>query len=118
MNESCIYGCGTCNKYTKIRGKDYFVSNMDKKKEHELKRCVFTFWHLTHYITYTIIGYLFPIMFIESVILGTSFEIFEYLKYDCHDALDVVYNALGFVTGYFLRKNMDFREKNIDHKRS
>ena len=80
MNESCIYGCGTCTNIQKSEVKIISFPIWIRKKNMKLKRCVFRTWHLTHYITYTIIGYLFPSMFIESVILGTSFEIFEYLK--------------------------------------
>ena len=104
INESCIFGCGKCTKYTKIRGKDYFINSMDKKKEEQIKRCVLTFWNLTHYLTYIIVGYIFPSMFIESMSIGIAFEYFEYLRYDCHDLLDCFYNALGFLTGQFLRR--------------
>jgi hypothetical protein len=103
INESCIFGCSTCDKYTKTRGKDYFIGK--KFLDEEIKRCVLTFWGFSHYLTYIIVGYLFPSMFIESMILGIAFEYFEYVVYQCHDGLDVVYNGLGFLTGQFLRRN-------------
>lgn len=106
INESCIFGCLDCVKYTKIRGKDYFIDSMNKEKEEQMKHCVLTFWGLTHYLTYIIVGYLFPSMFIESMSIGIAFEYFEYFSYDCHDLLDVIFNFLGFLTGFLLRKKM------------
>jgi len=105
INESCIFGCNECKKYTKTRGGEYFINSMDQKKEEEIKRCVLTFWGFSHYLTYIIVGYLFPSMFIESMILGIAFEYFEYVVYQCHDGLDIVYNGLGFLTGQYLRRH-------------
>ena len=107
INESCIAGCDACTKYTKTRGKDYFIDSMNKKKGEQIKRCVLTFWNLSHYFTYIVVGYLLPSMFIESMIVGIAFEYFEYVKYKCHDGLDIIYNFLGFLTGQFLRKHLD-----------
>jgi hypothetical protein len=106
VNESCIAGCGTCTKYTKTRGKDYFIDSMNNEKEEEIKRCILTFWNLSHYLAYIIVGYLFPSMFIESMIVGIAFEYFEFLTYNCHDGLDILYNALGFITGMYLRNSL------------
>ena len=29
---------------------------------------------------------------------------FEFFAWDCHDSMDVVYNSLGFIIGYYLNK--------------
>jgi hypothetical protein len=46
-------------------------------------------------------------MFVEGMVIGIGFEYFEYLFYDCHDLLDVGYNLLGFLTGAYLRKQLN-----------
>jgi lipid-A-disaccharide synthase-like uncharacterized protein len=98
-HESCIYGCQVCSKVTGGRGNNYYISNMNPEKKSILSQCLLSFWGLTHFMLYFIIGIVAPNLFWETAIVGAGFEVFEYFKYDCADPLDVIWNSLGFLTG-------------------
>ncbi len=35
--------------------------------------------------------------------IGVGFEIYEFYTYECHDALDIVFNTVGFLAGRAVR---------------
>jgi hypothetical protein len=80
------------------RGKKYFIGTPYYKQK-EIKKCILTFWGLTHFVLYFILSYLFPAFYIEFIILGILFEIYEYYKFKCHDYNDLILNALGIFLG-------------------
>lgn len=104
LHEKCIYGCDMCDSVTGGRGQNYYIAAMDPEKQKNLSKCLLSFWGLTHYILYVLIGYLAPDLFWETFTIGVLFEGYEYIKYDCADPLDPVWNSLGFLTGSYLRK--------------
>jgi hypothetical protein len=58
----------------------------------------------THHISLCTLSWVFlcPSLFWETFLLGTGFEIYEYIALDCADPMDIVYNVLGFVIGQSL----------------
>ena len=65
------------------------------------KNCLITFWNLGHFFMYTLIGYFCPNLFWSSLIFGIIWEYIEYMKWECEDYLDIVYNILGFFLGKY-----------------
>jgi len=97
VTNRCFYNCdtGNCKKYTSFRGTTYF---MDQEAN---KSCMFTGWELTHLLFHVFLGYFYNIY--VSLGISVGYEIFEYVKYDCHSALDLVINFIGFMIGASLR---------------
>lgn len=95
IHESCFINCkyNICNLSS--RGDNYYI-NSSKTSE----KCMMTFWGFTHVLLYTILGFLFPDMFIQLFLLGIIFEIYEKYKFDCHDTLDIYFNTIGLLIGY------------------
>lgn len=98
---------------TSTRGKNYFTisekktnESEEEKEKHEKnsKYCLVAFWAITHIGLYTLIGFFCPNLFIETFIVGALFELGEKMFYNCHDALDVIYNSIGFGIGYLIHK--------------
>ena len=103
MNETCLVGCDTsapiswlCN--ISWRGENYYINATDDAKE-SIKSCLITFWGFAHWFLYACIGFLYPELFWETFTVGVGFEIYEYLRYDCHDSLDLIFNSFGFLCG-------------------
>jgi hypothetical protein len=88
---------------TATRGKNYIISDRGGTSSARLKSCLITFWSFAHFMLYFILGLLLPHMFLETFVIGVGFEIFEYYKYDCHDALDIFFNTTGFLIGRTVR---------------
>ncbi len=86
-------------KITQLRGKVY---NVVKPNHPGYDHCVMTFWNFTHLLLYTAIGFFCPDLFVETMVAGFIFELAEYQVFDCHDALDLFYNSLGFYIGFTL----------------
>ncbi len=105
LQKKCFYKCkgDICKTLIKGRGESYFT-NTPLAEQLFLKECLVSFWSFTHVILYTIIGFLFPGMFFETLIIGIGFEIFEFIAMDCADPLDIVYNTSGFFLGAFIAK--------------
>ena len=101
IHKLCIYKCTTndCIKYIiRARGEKYFISTPPYKQK-EIKKCILTFWGVTHFILYFILSFLFPSFYIEFFILGIIFEIYEYYEFSCHDYNDLILNTLGILLG-------------------
>lgn len=108
IHESCIYGCDgddVCPHLTQYRGDSYYIGSMNSEKLKKLKKCLVTWWSLTHFITYLVLGYLFPEYFWPLFLFGVLFEIYERYMYRCEDGLDIIYNTLGLITGVYLKTN-------------
>lgn len=100
IHESCILGCPTNTEFiTDGRGDNYYIGASDSINGSSLKKCMATFWSATHFMLYVLIGFFCPDLFYETLILGASFELFEYYKYDCADPLDILFNTSGFIVG-------------------
>jgi hypothetical protein len=81
----------------KFRGKNYFLTSQIEESD-----CLFTFWSLTHFILYLVLGLLTPDFFWLTLGIGIFFEILENMTLDCHDVLDVLWNSAGFLLGFLL----------------
>jgi hypothetical protein len=108
-----LYDSPVAEKLTSIRGDNYYsmtnlcktVSEEDKKLyEKRHKRCLVSIWAFTHICLYIVIGFYCPNLFIQTVLLGIFFEYMEKIHSNCHDALDILFNSIGFGIGYQLNK--------------
>lgn len=102
MNNKCYYSNESLKFLTKWRGKGYCITDIDDKERLESSRCIFTLYGIGHIVMYIIIGYYARDCFWEAMIAGILVETFEGVALNCHDALDVLYNLIGFVVGYSL----------------
>lgn len=103
VHESCLLN--TCKFDTcknNLRGLNYYIDNTDKDKQIKLHNCLITFWGFTHFLLYFILGLLYPKYFWQTFFIGAGFELYEKLRYDCHDVLDIVLNTAGFILGFLL----------------
>ena len=103
MHESCLWDTSNIfsTEYNNLRGSDYFIGSMDKRKEKMLNKCLLTFWGLTHLIFYTIVAYMCPNYVFYAFITGCVFEFYEYQVYKCHDILDIFWNTMGLGIGMY-----------------
>lgn len=105
MNKSCVVDSGS-NKFLQSliqgRGNNYYISDVDNDTLSTLGNCFTSFYNASHFFMYLILGLLCPSLFWETFLLGTGFEIYEYIALDCADPMDIVYNVLGFVIGQSL----------------
>jgi hypothetical protein len=106
VHQSCLIDCSnvvnpptyeTYKNWLNWKGKNYFIGCGSTN-------CLVTFWTLTHGMLYTGIGYFCPDLFWPSFSIGIAFEIFEKYQYECHDALDILFNTAGFELGRYLQK--------------
>src|SRR5271169_2982863 len=99
VHESCILGC---NEYTKAltagRGSDYIIGDNGATNE-RISNCLVTFWGLTHFMLFAMVGFIAPWLFWEMFAVGCLFELYESYRFNCHDVLDVGLNTLGFLAG-------------------
>jgi len=86
----------------KLRGNNYQITKQGLKSS-LTKNCLITLWGISHAALYSIIGYCCPDMFLESFIIGVGFETWEVILMDCHDVLDIVWNSIGFMIGYYIQ---------------
>lgn len=88
-----------------LRGHDYFIEDQAYGQQKEsLEGCGFTGWNLSHFMMHATIGYLCPDKLIESQLLGAGFELLEYMKFNCHDTVDLFANLSGFLFGRMVRR--------------
>ena len=106
IHKSCVVPCkdDICKNLMKQRGKKYFIGVTDEEDVKNMSNCFITFWGFTHLIFYVIVGIFLPNLVIETIIIGVLFEVFEYIKFDCHDPLDVILNITGFFIGKYISK--------------
>ena len=104
MNKSCLLNCNSdnCKKYIRnIRGDKYFIS-IPKDEQIHIKNCLITFWGFSHFLLYLFATLILPDFYIEFFFVGIGFELYEYYRFDCHDANDIVLNTLGIIIGKYL----------------
>lgn len=88
-----------------VRGGDYFIEDATRgKKRPPVNNCMITGWNMSHFLTHFAIGYVCPDKLIESQLLGASFELLEYMKFNCHDVVDLIANLSGFLFGRMVRE--------------
>ena len=63
-----------------------------------------TFWSMSHFILYFILGYFLPNLWFEEFIIGIIFEFGEREK-RCDDMLDIFYNGMGLALGWYFSPN-------------
>ena len=98
--DKCWVGESNDHVLQALRGNNYWMSLTEKPKP---RFCLFTTWALTHVILYAIIGFMYPTMFWPAFLIGVGFEILEWVTFDCHDILDIVWNSVGFFLGAMLK---------------
>ena len=96
-------GCGACD--ISLRGENYIVDGSEEVKK-ITKDCLLTYWGVTHFMLYVVIGFFCPDLFIQTLILGIGWEYYEYRVFNCHDTLDIVLNTAGFITGKAAREGL------------
>lgn len=81
------------------RGSNYWMAppNVDESKLP--KHCVATSWSVSHIVLYALLGYWFPKRFWLTFIVGVLYEVLEWRLVRAHDALDIVWNSIGFFIG-------------------
>jgi hypothetical protein len=121
-NESKVSEFLTCtrgDKYYTISGEREATNEEDKKIfDFNQKYCITSLWAGTHIYLYILLGFYCPSLFWLTFFIGAAFEVFEYFKWECHDAIDVIYNSIGFGIGYYLnylyfKNNYDFNKSII-----
>ena len=102
LHVSCIVPTNNKNIHkliNKCRGKGYFISK-NKKLNDEIRKCLLTFWGLTHILLFFIVGFFCPDLIIPAIFIGIMFEVYEYIKFNCEDYLDFIWNTFGLLSGY------------------
>lgn len=84
----------------KLRGNNYWLSTGGTQQP---RYCLITSWAISHVALYAIIGYMFPDLFWQSLLIGIMYELLEWCTLDCHDVLDIGWNSLGFLIGATLK---------------
>lgn len=99
VHETCFVSCDTdiCKKATSLRGKNYYFENGIQTNF----TCIMTYWSMAHFLLFFLVGFLFPDLLIEIALIGILFELYEYYRFDCHDALDILYDLSGMLLGYY-----------------
>jgi hypothetical protein len=108
MNKSCIIGSGDnklMKKLSSYRGENYYLTETDIETT-VLDNCFMSFYNLTHLLLYIGIGIVCPDLRLESFLIGTVFELYEYYYLDCHDPLDIIYNVFGFEFGKYINNKI------------
>jgi hypothetical protein len=106
LHESCVWNTKNIApklSYRKGRGSQYYIGSMDSSKMEMLKHCVATFWSMSHLFLYVLIGYFCPDYARMAFFIGAGFELYEYFRFECHDVLDLAWNAVGLFLGLGLR---------------
>ena len=95
---SCLTKCEskTCTNLTSYRDKNYYTTGAG-----DGKKCIFTFWELTHFLFHTFIGYYYNIY--TSFVVSGGYEIYEHYQMDCGSLLDIGWNFMGFLVGFGIR---------------
>ena len=106
-HEDCLFGLCVPSVQATLqatRGKKYIIT--EGENSDRLKSCLVTFWSFSHFLLYFVLGLVLPHMFLEVFFIGLAFELYEYKKFQCHDALDILFNTTGFLAGRTVRLNL------------
>lgn len=104
VHEMCLVQCDSPTITSKLRGSNYYIGVMNQQKREKLSKCLVTFWSMTHFVLYGVIGFFCPDIFWEMLAVGTAFEVYEKTQYGCHDWTDIAFNTLGYYAGSRLRR--------------
>ena len=105
IHESCVVKCdATAGLVGMGRGSTYFIGKNNNPAE--MNKCLVTAWGLSHYLFYLTLGAVFPNLFIETFLIGVSFELYEKYKFGCEDSMDILLNSLGFASGWLIRRKL------------
>lgn len=103
LHESCVVDTSPLTQdvlaYSKWRGSEYYIGVMDARKRKMLDHCLLTFWGATHIFLYFCVGLLCPGHAAVALGVGVGFEVYEAYVLECHDILDIFWNALGLIAG-------------------
>jgi len=115
IHDFCLLGCGDnnvfCQDCTSTKGQDYYKTNtgeINLEKEKNLKDCVLTFWGFTHYILYSVLGFIAPKYALIFFLVGVGFELYEYKYHGFEDCSDIFWNLMGLITGTLV--NQEWRK--------
>lgn len=82
----------------KSRGREYYITG---ESTESLNNCGITLWEFSHFLMHIFVGYWFDLRW--SLLIGCSFEAWEWHQYKCENIMDVVYNSLGAIAGGLIR---------------
>ncbi|QYB17778.1 hypothetical protein PV-S19_0414 [Pacmanvirus S19] len=104
VHESCVLNCSVAKPILdKTRGPNYYIG---EENDPSLNNCLMTFWSLSHFMFYSLLGAIFPEIFWEVQIIGIGFELYEREYHGCQDWCDIGYNLTGWFTGYLIRRKI------------
>ncbi len=105
MHEQCVSKTSIMPKWMlRGRGNSYIIGGSSASTG--LRECTLTFWGMTHFLLYFVIGVQCPQYGLLANILGVLFELYEWKVYDCADPLDIVWNTTGFLIGRHWGRNV------------
>lgn len=105
INGICVVGCGNSTFKKCIvencKGDDYLLTSGKYEMD-----CFMSIWELSHIYLHIIIGYHLDMRY--SLMIGGTFEVYEWSAYKCHNWMDIFWNTLGATIGGTCRyiKNM------------
>ena len=105
-SEQCVVkcdavGCRPCD--LSVRGRSYIVDGSEETNK-KISECFITFWGVTHFMLYAVIGFFCPDLFWQTLAMGIGWELYEYEVFDCHDTLDIFLNTAGFLVGRAIKR--------------
>lgn len=87
---------------TAVRGRNYYLDGTGKQTVLD-KDCLMTGWGASHVFLYFVLGFLVPRRFFLAMFVSAAFEVGEWALKDCHDLMDLLWNALGYAAGVGVR---------------
>ena len=90
-----------------VKGENYVPTMTPEKNKKFRTECIVTTWNLLHFLSHLLVVFVFPYFYREIFITSFIFEIYEYFGFKCHDLSDIIYNIVGLLAGYKLRKIYD-----------
>ena len=102
-HRKCAVGCTDTTRPLvayPARGRNYYIGTGSADD------CLVTFWTLSHFVLYFVLGFIAPSLFWPTFAIGVGFELYEYHKFDCHDVLDIAANSVGFLAGSTVAANL------------
>lgn len=106
----CIFCPDSLKDYAEdVSGENYLLNlpkyspTLTSPTDCKAEACIFSGWHLLHFIQYAILAFLCPERIELLLSVGLLFEIVEYVLYHCESLLDLFYNTSGVAVGVILR---------------
>jgi hypothetical protein len=106
LYSQCYWSCDhpICRLATSMRGEGYFLTPEGTTSPKKVRSCMLSLWGVLHFILFFLIGFVAPSIFPAIVLVSLVYEFAEYTLYNCHDAMDVVLNIMGYLFGMTLRR--------------